>query len=278
MENKTSKLKTSNIIFSLFVISLLFIFNIIGINRHIYSVFDLLYNPYIIQTRKFSNNIKYTFTEFQNIDEVFNENFELKRQITENQGLKAENSELKKRIETLELQLDIESPIENQLTQVEVVTPSSVNSRNASFLIRSGEKDGIRIGQQVLYSTNTLIGLVTSTNDYSATVTPFFAENFGIGDRKINVAVYNLESTQDRGFVREINNREIRIRNIPKDAVVDSGDIWVTTEDIPELSPNLIIGQTNQIYNEDIDDFQEVSIDLTYNLSNIKYVFVENVE
>lgn len=279
MQQKNSNLiNPSYALIILFGLILLFSVNVIGFRSNFYSYYDTFFNPLLISSRGITRNIFYTFDEISNRGKISRENFELRKKLNELEELKSENNRLNEQLLIFEKNTNIKLPPSTKLQLFEVVTPKSINSNTPTITIRGGTRNGIKVGQEVRVSPNSLLGIVTEVFDNTSIITPFFSSEFKSNGRKINLPVYNVESTQNKGLLKEISEGEIRIRSISKDAAVNVGDMWATTNDLEEISPDLFIGKTEKVINEDIDGFQEVIIKLNFKLQEIRFVYIKDVE
>ena len=75
--------------------------------------------------------------------------------------------------------------------------------------------------------------------------------------------------------IQKIDKGRIAIRNVSKDVGINSGDLWVTTNDVAEVPSGLIVGVVKTSRISDDQGFQELEIDPQFDLSETSYLFIE---
>lgn len=260
-----------NILLNIALASLLLISNIPGWNKVIYKTFDNVFNPFLISTRVFALNSSFFIKEVFNKRSVLDENIDLKRQILKYEEIKSENSSLKEQISKLEAQTKISGVGQRQYDMVKVVGIQNTFSSDPQVMFNlPNESYHVKENAPVYYELNTLFGFVSSVEGKTVKVNPYYSPNI---DSKI--PVQSLKYPSQKGFISNIENGIVKIKNLPKDYKIEEGDIWLTTNDVVEVPPSLIVGKVKVLRVNQQDGFQEVELELPFNLSSLSYLLIE---
>ncbi|GIW57528.1 MAG: hypothetical protein KatS3mg083_473 [Candidatus Dojkabacteria bacterium] len=254
---------------SLLVLGLIFGLDILGFSAEVNSRLDQIFIPSVILIRNNGMYINLLVEELSNRPYLARENLELKKQIAEYEQIRVENERLKKQIESLSQENNIKLPKQPSLVAVEVFGIQDLYSVNPRVRIIIPKNVKIQKWDPVYIDRMTLLGFITEINGSTAVVSPFFSANISF-----SIPVQSVSNSTIKGFVSKNNSAEIIIRNVQKDVVIPIGDIWVTTNDVSEVPPGLIIGKVKAI-KDDIDSgFQEIvltpAVDFTF--LNIVYL------
>ena len=267
-----SKTDPRKYLIALIIASIFLSTNIIGWNKVIYSRLDYIFYPILIMGRKSGMKAKLFLTEIQNISSVTEENLELKKKITEYDQIIVENKDLKNQIKSIESENNIVSGRSPKLISAQIFGVQNMYSSNPKLKLIIPDGVNAKKGDPVYYDRLTLLGFITGIEGATAIIAPFYSP--GITD--FNIPVQSLDKPEIKGFVNRINQGEITIRNIPKDASIQNGEIWVTTNDVFEVPPGLIIGKVKNVRENLSTGFKEIELSLTFDLSNTNYVYLRD--
>ncbi len=265
-----SKVDPRKLIFFTSISLMLLVLNLVSVNKYIYSTMDIAFDPFLIITRNVANNTNILFTEMWNKGEVLKENIDLKRKIQQYNELEAQNKALRDQLEKLQKETGIARAKDRKLQIVNVVGTQSIFSPNPAFFVYFGPNTEVKQNNVVYYESNTLLGFVTDVKGFTAKVIPYYSPEI-----KFNIPVQSLRDPAQKGFVEKAINGEVHIKNIQKDAGVNEGDTWVTTNDVTEVPSNLIIGKVKKVNKDPQEAFQEVELEVPYHLSEVSFVLLE---
>lgn len=267
--NYTFNLK--HILLSIVLCACLLLSNVIGLNTTIYSTFDTILHPFFISTRSVALNSSFFLREITAKRTVLNENIALRRDILKYEEIKTQNKELQDQIKKLESQTKITAPVQKDFQMAKVIGIQNLFTSNPQVMVRLGEQmSNLKENSPVYYETNTLFGFVSKVEGKTVLINPFYSPNI---DSKI--PVQSLTFPQQKGFISAIEDGVVKIKNLPKDYKLQEGEVWVTTNDVVEVPPSLIVGKVKSIKINQQDGFQEVELELPFTLSTISYLLLE---
>jgi len=264
-----SKTDPKKYLAALVFVAFFLIINIVGWNKFLYRDMDTVFNPFLISTKLVSSNMTLFFQEFTNKSFITGENIELKKKITEYDEIQIENKDLHEQIKRLTEQTQIKENGDRKLKLVKISGVQNLYSVNPVINIEITSDEDPKIGTPIFYSKNTLFGFVNSVSGKTAQVIPFYSPQL-----KFNIPVQNSKDPADKGFVNNIENGSITIRNIPKSASVSVGDIWTTTNDKEEVPSGVIVGKVKQVREDTSTGFKEIELELPYTLQETNYLFI----
>lgn len=254
---------------ALVFVAFFLIINLVGWNQFLYRDMDTIFNPFLISTRLVTSNTSLFLKEFTNKSFVTGENIELKRKITEYDEVQVENKDLKEQINRLTYQTQIQASGDRKLKLVKISGVQNLYSVNPIINVEITSDEDPKVGTPVFYSKNTLFGFVNSISGKTAQVIPFYSPSL-----QVPIPVQNSKDPSDKGFVNKIENGSITIRNIPKSASVNIGDIWITTNDVDEVPSGVIVGKVKQVREDPSTGFKEIELELPYTLQETNYLFI----
>ncbi len=255
----------------LFVLGLVFGLDILGLSTEVYSRLDQIFIPPVIAIRNNGIYIRLAFEDLLNRPSLTRENLELKRQIAQYEQILAENERLKKQIESLSQENNIKLPKEPSLVAVEVFGIQDLYSVNPKVRIVVPKNLKLRKWDPVYLDRMTLLGFITEIYGSTAVISPFFSANISF-----SIPVQSLSNPKIKGFVSKNNSTEISIRNIQRDAVVSIGEIFVTTNDVSEVPPGLIIGKVRTIKDNIDSGFKELTLVPTVDFASLTTVYLRD--
>lgn len=268
-DNKKIDLRSALIVFSFVVVLLLT--NVLNINKQFYSYLDILFNPFLISGRSVARNSSLFIAEFARKNNVLQENIQLRRELLQFDQLKVKNQELEEQVRKLEDQTRISRVINNDFQLVKVIgVQSLLNSSPQILLYMDSENSDLKLGSAILYDTQTLLGFVTAIESRTIRVSPFYSESI-----VSKVPVQNVAVASQKGFITPIESGVVKIKNLPKEYVVKDGDIWMTTNDVAEVPPSLIVGKVKKVTVNQQDGYQEAELQLPFSPATLSYVLIQ---
>lgn len=269
--SEQKKLDPKGLVIFAFISSLLLVTNIIGFNKYIYTGFDSVFNPFIIATRRVGRSTDILIKETLYKGSILRENIDLKRELVKYEELKAKNKEYLDQIARLQSQTNINAPRSKELRLVEITGVQNLFSSKPELLLHVGSDSNVKKGDIVYYESNTLFGFVKEVNGQTAKVMPYYSS-----DIQFNIPVQSFVDPSKKGFINKFSGGDVTIGNVSKDAGVSIGDIWVTTNDVLEVPANLVVGKVSSTIKDPQESFQQLKIDVPFNLRETGYVFVED--
>jgi len=248
----------------------LLVLNLIGWVNPFYKSMDSIFNPFIIVTRNFAYNTDLLLTEVTHKSSVLKENIQLRRDIQNYEELAVINKNLQDQIDKLSSQTNITPESDKKFQLVKVIGIQNIFSINPEVLIHINDDIKIENNNVVYYEKNTLLGFVRDIRGNTVRIAAFYSPEV-----KFKIPVQNIKDSSQKGFIDNIQNGSVKIKNISKESKVNEGDIWITTNDVPEVPSNLIVGKVKTVINDPQEGFLEVELELPFNLSNTTYVLIE---
>lgn len=256
----------------LVLIAFLFSLNIIGLTGKVYGAFDYIFGPFIVIIRNSGITFNLFLNEVQNRPFLAQENLELKKRLAQYDGILVENQILMNQIKSIESENNIKAGKSPPLIAVQVSGVQNLYSSNPRLRILIPRGVSVKKWDPVYFDRLILIGFITEISGNTAIVSPFYSSNL----TEFNIPVQSLNHPDLKGFVNRMNKGEITIRNIPKDSSVSTGDIWITTNDVFEVPPGLIVGKVKSVREDTSTGFKEVELSLMFDLSTTNYVYLRN--
>lgn len=248
----------------------LLITNLVGWNRFIYRDLDFVFNPFVIATRNTGQTMSLFLKEVTNKAFVIQENIELKRKIVEYDETKVQNQELIDQINRLSSQTNISVETEKKLELVRISGAQNLFSSDPVLRLAIPGDEDVAAGQPVYYEKNTLFGFVDRVEGQTAFIIPYYSPRI-----KFNIPVQNFSDSNQRGFIQKIDKGRVLVRNVAREAAINTGDLWITTNDVAEVPSGLIVGVVKSISVSSDGGFQEVELELPFDFSETSYLFIE---
>ncbi len=136
-----------------------------------------------------------------------------------------------------------------------------------TFTISIGQRDGVAVGMAVVSANGTVVGRVISVHDSLSTVRD-------IRDTQSSILAVVENEKKSPGVLRGQKGITLRMTFIPKDDVVTSGEVVVTSGTEAGVPPGLVIGTIQVQETRPGDVFQTVTILNPVNVSEITAVAV----
>ncbi len=252
---------------------MLILLNLIGASSNIYITFDNFANPTLTSLRNLGVNTNIFFAELSNKSDVLNENLRLRKEIISLEGLQVENENIKHALETLKNQSNLQIKNEKKFQLVKIRGLQNLYSSDPFVLLEIPSGLNVYAGDPVYYSKSHFFGFVSEVNGLTARVIPFYSN-----DMKFGIPVKNSKDSVQTGFISSIDNGQIKIKNVGKNASVSMGDIWVTTNDRSEVPGDFIIGKIKSISEDKETGFKELEIEAPFQLFELRYLFIERYD
>lgn len=128
---------------------------------------------------------------------------------------------------------------------------------NATISINKGEADGVAVGNAVVIGEGHLLGVVTEVQDGSSSVRLTQSRA-----SKIPAAI--LGQTRTIGLVEGQQGSVLHMQYIPEDAVIQAGDLVVTSALEGNLPYGIVIGIVTNVTKEDTAPFLEALVEPVY--------------
>ena len=228
----------------------------VGIQRVIYYPF-----------KSISNLIK----EYKDLRNVLKENEILKNNIDKSDSLKTENIELKREIEKLKEELNIEYVLTDY-----TYLNATVISRNTGYwyntlTIDKGTHNGVKEGMVVMNATG-LIGKIIATSKFTSDVRLITTTDT---DNKISVTITDGEN-KVTGLIDEYdyNKQVLEVEGISNTETVSVGDL-VYTSGLGGVFPSgILIGKVESITTDVYDLSKIINVTPSADFDDINYVSI----
>lgn len=217
---------------------------------------------------------RYTIDNFKNFSElkdVKKENDVLKTSIDRIESIETENIELRKELENLKKELNIDYV----LTDYEYLN-ATVTSRNISYwyntiTINKGTKSGIKEEMPVINATG-LIGKVISCTSYTSTVKLITTSDT---DNKISVSIVS-DNEKLNGLINgyDYKTKLLEVEGISNTKTVRVGD-KVYTSGLGGVFPSgILIGTVESITTDSYDLSKIINVKPSANFEDLNYVSI----
>lgn len=262
-----------NKIIVIFLIVLL-IFSLNLFKKEIKDFFYSLSNPFQsffiekgIETSSFLEGIKRGTDLKSENEDLLSQSQRIIGRINSLKNVEKENEELRKA-------LDLK--IRESFNVVDAYFSSTIGPEN-NILIDRGSEDGILKGMPIINSQKVLVGVVDEVYRNFSSVKLISSEDFSF-----NVEIVKKSSLEDyldsnvryQGLARGKGDSSLLVELVSKEAKIEKGD-FVFTADAGQLFPKgLLVGDVIQVNKNDVDPFQTILINPSFNLSNERIVFV----
>lgn len=248
---------------------LLIVGSVFGVKPYFYTSFDYIFSPFFIAGRSASQTINRFFFEIANKSMVLNENIEMKKKIIELESIISENKSLREQLDKVSGETNISYADEGKLQLVEVSGIQNTFSSDPILRIYTDGSGQLKQWDPVYLEKGVLFGFVYKIYSKSADIVPFYSPKV-----PFNIPVRLSGDRDIKGFVENINKGKLLIRNISSKSDIKKDDIWLTSNDVLEIPPGLIIGYT--IEETSIEGgFKKVSYRLPYSVQDINYLLIK---
>lgn len=259
--------KSYLILLNLGVVSLiLLLLSLINALSFINNQFDFIVRPFSTTLRSSSSDIGIFLNQYTSGGKLQSENFELNKQIIQLKEQLVNYSEIKKENDFLKT---------NPVSLVQSVILSSVISlnTNGTMLINKGKVDEVKEGEIVLVSQSTVLGRISSVNDFTSTL-----ELIGYSQTpsRHGVSVKSLtEGNEVAGFLTEADDKSSLIVNeILKTNSINPNAIFVTSGADTIYPQGLVVGSVLKVNSSDTQTTKSATLKVDYDTSTLKYVYI----
>lgn len=257
----SQKLKIS--IIALFLIAFFLVLNLTNSSQIIKNFFYSVSSPIQKTFWKAGDNISDFFKAVSVNKNSKNEIDNLKLTIKE---LRVENNklrELKQENEFLRESLEIELEKEFQLSLAEVI---GKDISKDTLLINKGSNDGISENFPVINQQKALIGRIgTVYKDFSKVVLISNKESFFDAE---------ISGKEIQGIIKGKGGNKLLLDLIPSTVEINEGELVITTLLGGIFPKGLLVGEIKEIIKNDIQPFQQAEIESSFNLGDIKILFI----
>lgn len=231
------------------------------------SLLTLNDNPRVKNFRSFSFGLFSATTSF------FQPLFNFNNIQSENTELRDKNAQLMLELNRLREYRRVADDIDSMKIQADTFSTQTVFSKiifraysgnQLNLNIDAGRNEGIEAGMPVI-TPDGLAGIVyESSNEYSIVRT--------IKNSNLRLVVRN-SGDGSQGILRW-NGRDLLITNLPKTAVVNIGDVFVTSDVSSLVNLPVNIGYVKKVLNPEEGIFNDILLKSAVNVDQIDYVFV----
>ena len=229
---------------------------IVGIQKVVYYPFHGIHN---------------LFTDFYDLKNVLKENEILKNNIDELDSLKAENEELKREIDSLKKELNIDFV----LTDYTYLNATVIN-RNSGYwyntlTVDKGKHNGVEVGMVVINSKG-LIGKVIAVSEFSADVRLVTTTDT---NNKISITVVSDEN-KITGLINgyDYNKNILQVEGISNTENVSVGNLVYTSGFGGVFPSGILIGKVESITTDVYDLSKIINVTPSVNFDDINYVSI----
>lgn len=255
--------------FSFILLAIFFlILNFVGLTNYLIKWFDVLTNPVFVSFSRISKKWELAYENFVRYDYLLEENLELKVELAKSQNLNKKYSEIQTIIQKVGIE-KIEKFYDSMARVAGTQNLYSVNASLRAYML--GNFKRVNVGDvAVVMDSDALLGFVYRSSDTSVWIKPFYTEDVL---SKFNVPVKNLRDENIKGFVSLIDKGRVYIDNVSLNAEIKAEDVWVTSNEVPEVPPGLIVGRTKFIVKSDEVSFIRVALDLVFDASTLDLIY-----
>ena len=245
-----------------------------------YIVFLILFVIFILSNIYIPNNIKSIIKiprdMLLSISNIYNKplinlkdnlkNKDIENNVIDSRLLESENIELKKEIDKLKNQLELNNILSDKLITNATVISRNLNDWNRNLIIDKGSLDGIKDDMVVLYN-GYLIGLIYNTSLYSSEVDLLMSIK-----KKLSVKI-DIGSKEIYGILNKYEDG-FKIEGITDMDEIPSNSL-ITTSGLNDNVPSgLKIGYVSEVASDNFDLARIVNITPGINFNDINYVMV----
>ncbi|WP_208559015.1 rod shape-determining protein MreC [Marinilactibacillus kalidii] len=219
------------------------------------------------------NAVNDLFGSIDRLQDTFEENQRLKKEIDRIYETQAELSVLRDENQILQEELDLQ----NSLTDFQTIT-GSVLSRNPDswvdqIIIDRGSQDGIENGMSVM-SNNGLIGRIIETNPTSSKVV--LLTDFEGSSNQVSAEILSEEVINGLISGYDVETNRLIMTQITSTAEISEGEQVITSGLGGSIPRSLVIGTVSEVTMDDHGLAQRVYIEPAANFEHIRYVTIIN--
>ena len=229
----------------------------------IVSIENVIFYPF----RSLVNSVN----DFKLLKDVKKENDILKKEIDKHESIIAENTELKRQLDALKQELNINYTLTDYDYVNATVTSRNINYWYNTITINKGSKDGIKVEMPVINS-NGLLGKVINTTNYTSTVRLITTSDT---NNKISVSIIS-DNEKLNGVINGYNfdTKTLLVEGISNTKTVRIGD-FVYTSGLGGVFPSgILVGTVESITTDSYDLSKIINVKLSANFDDINFVSV----
>jgi rod shape-determining protein MreC len=212
-----------------------------------------------------SRGVNNTLTDLRQIATYRERIIELEEALAQFQAEAVDLREVASDAQRLAELLDYRSTYLNQQTITAEVIAYDPNALTRTIVINRGSRDGVAVGMPVTTQAG-LVGRVTN-------VTAVASRVLLVTDPSINVPA-RLQTTRAQGKVSGLLSGGLRMELIPLDAVVEDGDIVITSGLEGTFPSDIPIGQVTSSLRETSGLTQSAEVRSLVNFDQLEFVLV----
>lgn len=229
----------------------------------IVSIENVIFYPF----RSLVNSVN----DFKLLKDVKKENDILKKEIDKHESIIAENTELKRQLDALKQELNINYTLTDYDYVNATVTSRNINYWYNTITINKGSKDGIKVEMPIINS-NGLLGKVINTTNYTSTVRLITTSDT---NNKISVSIIS-DNEKLNGVINGYNfdTKTLLVEGISNTKTVRIGD-FVYTSGLGGVFPSgILVGTVESITTDSYDLSKIINVKLSANFDDINFVSV----
>lgn len=251
-----------------------YVSNIVSSNRNL-TIFEKAIKDSVLTIQKVLTYpidlIINKIEETKEKNNMYDEYYKLKEQLSNSEIYITENEELKKQLEEMKSILELNNVLSDYESINATVIGRDLAYWNDNLIIDKGEKDGIEENMPVVVADG-LIGKVVKTSTFNSTVRLLIANN---SNDKISVKIknkdnyiYGILSKYDK-----VSNTYI-IEGISQNIDINDGTL-VTTTGMGDIYPSgIVIGMVKGVSTDNFDLSKVLEVESNVNFDSINYVKV----
>lgn len=273
--------------FILLVVIFIFLINFFSFSNKIQNFFYNISFP--VQKNFWSAGINFLdfYNNIFNIEKIKQENRDLKQRVNELEVININSFQIEQENKFLRQALNINLSKDFDLILSDVV---SKNYSQDSILINKGKKHGIEVGFPVIAQEKVLVGKVEEVyeNFSKVMLVSNKRNNFNVeiisGNWKDFISFpifmikekFNSSNSSNSILCKATGkgNFKIELDLIPKEKEISKGDLIITTLLGDVLPKGLLVGHIIEVENVPTDPFWKVDLKLSFNLDDLRHVFV----
>lgn len=228
------------------------------------SLTKAIFSPFQSLTYGISSKLT-NLTTSREIKRLSDENKDLTKKIVDQKKLEADNNALRD-------QFQITNPRSTNLVPAQIVgAPGFLPGISVpeTVIVNRGEKDGVTVGNAVIFKDN-LIGRVVKTSSYLSTV-------LLITNSSSSFTATTLE-TNSAGVVKGQGGGEIILDNVLLSENLKKGDVVLTKGDMDQdtvgFPANIIVGKITSVSKKPSDLFQRAEVTSLIDFVKLTDVFI----
>jgi len=171
--------------------------------------------------------------------------------------------ELKRENEILREALGIGLERDFQLVLAEVIGKDIFQD---TILINRGRKDGISEGMPVITQEKALVGKIERVYRNFSKVLLISNQKSSFDGKISNTDIY--------GIIKGEGNLEVSLRLIPLEKEIQKGDLMITSALGGVFPSRLLVGEIKEVKKSDLEPFQIAQIQPTFNIRDLRKLFI----